>query len=72
MRAITAGYQFDIAGGRLRVLTGDDDLTVRTRAGVGLAPVPSGTCQETNNVRADGRGCPVYYRCFSCNCFTIA
>jgi hypothetical protein len=23
-----------------------------------------------NNVRADGHGCPVYYRCFSCKFFT--
>jgi len=23
-----------------------------------------------NNVRADGHGCPVYYRCFSCTFFT--
>jgi hypothetical protein len=32
--------------------------------------VPAGHCHEMNNVRADGRGYPVFYRCFSCRFFT--
>ncbi|MCG7522847.1 site-specific integrase [Streptomyces sp. OfavH-34-F] len=69
VRAIAAKYQFDITGGRLRVRSGGDDLADRIRAGVGSVPVPGGACHEMNNVRADGRGCPVYYRCFSCKFF---
>jgi hypothetical protein len=42
----------------------------RRRAGVGSVPVPGGSCHEMNNVRADGKGCPVFYRCFSCRFFT--
>ncbi|MFI1049638.1 site-specific integrase [Streptomyces griseoruber] len=70
VRAIAAKYQFDISGGRLRARTPADDLADRARAGVGQVPVPGGTCHEMNNVRADGHGCPVYYRCFSCKFFT--
>ncbi|WP_369253750.1 tyrosine-type recombinase/integrase [Streptomyces sp. R35] len=70
VRAIATKYQFDIAGGRLRRRSGDEDLADRARAGVGSVPVPGGSCHEMNNVRADGRGCPVYYRCFSCKFFT--
>ncbi|WP_331727427.1 site-specific integrase (plasmid) [Kitasatospora sp. NBC_00374] len=70
VRAIAAKYQFDISGGRLRARGPADDLADRARAGVGQVPVPGGTCHEMNNVRADGHGCPVYYRCFSCKFFT--
>jgi hypothetical protein len=70
VRAIAAKYQFDISGGRLRPRGLANDLADRTRAGVGQVPVPGGTCREINNVRADGHGCPVYYRCFSCKFFT--
>ncbi|WNI20139.1 tyrosine-type recombinase/integrase [Actinacidiphila sp. ITFR-21] len=70
VRAIAAKYQFDVTGGRLRPLSPGDDVAARTRAGVGSVPVPGGTCHEMNNVRADGRGCPVYYRCLSCKFFT--
>ncbi|MFF9691409.1 hypothetical protein [Streptomyces sp. NPDC014623] len=70
VRAIAAKYQFDISGGRLRARSPADDLADRTRTGGGQAPVPGGTCHEMNNVRADGHGCPVYYRCFSCKFFT--
>jgi hypothetical protein len=57
-------------GGRLRPPTPDQDLAARARAGVGSVPVPGGNCHEMNNVRADGRGCPIFYRCFSCRFFT--
>ncbi|MEJ8639799.1 site-specific integrase [Streptomyces sp. MS2.AVA.5] len=70
VRAIAAKYQFDVVGGRLRHRSGDEDLALRVRAGVGSVPVPGGSCHEMNNVRADGHGCPVYYRCFSCKFFT--
>ena len=70
VRAIAAKYRFDLSGGRVRPLTPDADLAERVRAGVGSVPVPAGQCHEMNNVRADGHGCPVYYRCFSCKFFT--
>jgi integrase len=70
VQAIAAKYRFDISGGRLRPPTPDEDLKARTRSGVGSVPVPAGQCHEMNNVRADGRGCPVFYRCFSCTFFT--
>jgi integrase len=70
VRAIAAKYQFDLTGGRVRPRTAQADLTDRIRTGVGSLPVPAGQCHEMNNVRADGRGCPVYYRCFSCKFFT--
>jgi integrase len=70
VQQIAAKYRFDASGGRLRPLTPDEDLTARARAGVGSVPVPAGQCHEMNNVRADGRGCPVFYRCFSCTFFT--
>ncbi|MEV8597353.1 hypothetical protein [Streptomyces sp. NPDC052012] len=70
VRAIAAKYQFDLTGGRVRSRGAEADLTNRIRAGVGSVPVPAGQCHEMNNVRADGRGCPVYYRCFSCKFFT--
>lgn len=70
VRAIAAKYRFDLAGGRVRPATPEADLAERVRAGVGSVPVPAGQCHEMNNVRADGHGCPVYYRCFSCEFFT--
>lgn len=70
VRAIAAKYQFDVVGGRLRHRSAEEDLALRVRAGVGSVPVPGGSCHEMNNVRADGHGCPVYYRCFSCKFFT--
>jgi integrase len=70
VRAIAARYRFDLSGGRMRPLTPEADLAERVRAGVGSVPVPAGQCHEMNNVRADGHGCPVYYRCFSCKFFT--
>ncbi|MFP1624047.1 tyrosine-type recombinase/integrase [Streptomyces sp. 5K101] len=70
VRAIAAKYRFDLTGGRLRARTPDDDLADRIRAGVGSVPVPAGRCHEMNNVRADGHGCPVYNRCFSCTFYT--
>jgi integrase len=70
VRAIAAKYRFDLSGGRVRPLTPEADLAERVRAGVGSVPVPAGQCTEMNNVRADGHGCPVYYRCFSCKFFT--
>jgi integrase len=70
VRAIAAKYRFDLAGGRIRPLTPEADMAERVRAGVGSVPVPAGRCHEMNNVRADGHGCPVYYRCFSCKFFT--
>ncbi|MBY8846531.1 hypothetical protein [Streptomyces sp. SP2-10] len=70
VRAIAAKYQFDLTGGRIRARTPDDDLADRIRAGVGSVPVPAGRCHEMNNVRADGHGCPVYNRCFSCTFYT--
>jgi integrase len=70
VRKIAAKYRFDVTGGRLRAQTPEADVAARTRAGVGSVPVPAGACHEMNNVRADGRGCPVFYRCFSCTFFT--
>ncbi|MFF2812551.1 tyrosine-type recombinase/integrase [Streptomyces sp. NPDC058000] len=70
VRAIAAKYRFDLSGGRVRPLTPEADIAERIRAGVGSVPVPAGQCHEMNNVRADGHGCPVYYRCFSCKFFT--
>lgn len=70
VRAIAAKYRFDLADSRVRPLTPEADLVERVRAGVGSVPVPAGQCHEMNNVRADGHGCPVYYRCFSCKFFT--
>ncbi|MEU5200403.1 tyrosine-type recombinase/integrase [Streptomyces scabiei] len=70
VRAIAAKYQFDLTGGRIRARTPDDELADRIRAGVGSVPVPAGRCHEMNNVRADGHGCPVYNRCFSCTYYT--
>ncbi|WP_186001534.1 hypothetical protein [Streptomyces sp. IB201691-2A2] len=70
VRAIAAKYQFDLTGGRVRSRGAEADLIDRIRAGVGSVPVPAGQCHEMNNVRADWRGCPVYYRCFSCKFFT--
>jgi integrase len=70
VRAIAAKYRFDLVGGRVRPATPGADLDERVRAGVGSVPVPAGQCHEMNNVRADGHGCPVYYRCFSCKFFT--
>ncbi|MEU5231694.1 tyrosine-type recombinase/integrase [Streptomyces anulatus] len=70
VRAIAAKYRFDLSGGRVRPLAPEADIAERIRAGVGSVPVPAGQCQEMNNVRADGHGCPVYYRCFSCKFFT--
>ncbi|MEV2255590.1 hypothetical protein AB0I94_34365 [Streptomyces sp. NPDC050147] len=70
VRAIASKYQFDVVGGRLRHRSGDEDLALRVRAGVGSVPVPGGSCHEMNNVRADGHGCPVYYRCYSRKFFT--
>ncbi|MED7827612.1 site-specific integrase [Streptomyces chiangmaiensis] len=70
VRAIAAKYQFDLTGGRVRARSADDDLADRIRAGVGSVPVPAGRCHEMNNVRADGHGCPVFYRCFACKFYT--
>ncbi|MEU6405374.1 site-specific integrase [Streptomyces sp. NPDC046985] len=70
VRAIAARYQFDLTGGRIRARDADDDMADRIRAGVGSVPVPAGRCHEMNNVRADGHGCPVYNRCFSCTLYT--
>ncbi|MFE4961176.1 hypothetical protein ACFRCW_46685 [Streptomyces sp. NPDC056653] len=70
VRAIAAKFQFDLTGGRIRARSAEDDLADRIRAGAGSVPVPAGQCHEMNNVRADGRGCPVYYRCFSCTFYT--
>ncbi|MFD9562174.1 hypothetical protein [Streptomyces sp. NPDC059994] len=70
VRAIAAKYQFDLTGGRIRARIPDDDMADRIRAGVGSVPVPAGRCHEMNNVRADGHGCPVYNRCFSCTFYT--
>ncbi|GAA5062235.1 tyrosine-type recombinase/integrase [Streptomyces similanensis] len=70
VRAIAAKFQFDLTGGRIRARSPQDDLADRIRAGAGSVPVPAGQCHEMNNIRADGRGCPVYYRCFSCAFYT--
>jgi hypothetical protein len=72
VRVIAAKYRFDLSGGRVRPLSPGADLVERVRAGVGSVPVPAGQCHEMNNVRADGRGCPVYYRCFSCKFLTTS
>jgi hypothetical protein len=72
VRAIAAKYRFDLAGGRSAPPrhAPEADLAERIWASVGSVPVPAGQCHEMNNVRADGHGCPVYYRCFSCKFFT--
>jgi integrase len=69
-RAIASRYRFDIDGNA--VVTQDRDASdlARIRAGVGTVPVPGGACHEMNNVRADGHGCPIFYRCFSCRYFS--
>jgi len=67
---IAARFRFDIGGDRVRAQTRQESDAARRRAGVGSVPVPGGACHEMNNVRADGKGCPVFYRCFSCRFFT--
>ncbi|MGP3959832.1 hypothetical protein ACTWPT_27855 [Nonomuraea sp. 3N208] len=42
----------------------------RHRAGVGSVPVLGGSYHEMNNVRANGKGSPVFCRCFSCHFFS--
>lgn len=67
---IAARFRFDVSGDRIRAQTRAESDAARHRAGVGSVPVPGGSCHEMNNVRADGKGCPVFYRCFSCRFFT--
>jgi integrase len=67
---IAARFRFDVSGDRVRAQTPQESDAARHRAGVGSVPVPGGSCHEMNNVRADGKGCPVFYRCFSCRFFT--
>jgi hypothetical protein len=67
---IAARFRFDVGGDRVRAQTPAESDAARRRAGVGSVPVPGGSCHEMNNVRADGKGCPVFYRCFSCRFFT--
>lgn len=70
VRDIAARFRFDISGDRVRAQTLTESDHARQRLGVGAVPVPAGSCHEMNNVRADGHGCPVFYRCFSCRFFT--
>jgi integrase len=67
---IAAKYRFDITGDRIRSQTPTESDTARIRAGVASVPVPAGSCHEMNNVRADGNGCPIFYRCFSCTFYS--
>ena len=67
---IAARFRFDVGGDRVRAQTPAESDAARHRAGVGSVPVPGGSCHEMNNVRADGKACPVFYRCFSCRFFT--
>ncbi|MBE1584027.1 tyrosine-type recombinase/integrase [Nonomuraea angiospora] len=67
---IAARFRFDLSGDRIRSQTRAESDAARHRAGVGSVPVPGGSCHEMNNVRADGKGCPVFYRCFSCHFFS--
>jgi integrase len=67
---IAARYRFDSGGDPIRSQTPAEADAARLRAGVSSVPVPAGACHEMNNVRADGHGCPIFYRCFSCTFFT--
>jgi integrase len=67
---IASRFRFDVSGDRVRAQTRAESDAARRRAGVGSVPVPGGSCHEMNNVRADGQGCPVFYRCFSCRFFS--
>jgi integrase len=57
---IAARFRFDVSGDRVRAQTRAESDAARHRAGVGSVPVPGGSCHEMNNVRADGKGCPVF------------
>ena len=67
---IAARYRFDVTGDRIRSQTPTETDIARIRAGVASVPVPAGSCHEMNNVRADGNGCPIFYRCFSCTFYS--
>lgn len=69
-QAIAARYRLSVGGDRVALQSQAEADSARIRAGVASVPVPAGACHEMNNVRADGRGCPIFYRCFACRFFS--
>jgi integrase len=68
--AIADEYQFDNDQNRLLFQRQEDGDAARLRVGIGSVPVPAGKCHELNNVRADGHGCPINFRCFACRFYS--
>jgi hypothetical protein len=61
--------QFDRHGNRVWRQAGTLLASERQRRAVGEVAVPYGGCSEPSNVAADGRDCPLRFRCIGCGHF---